>query len=689
MSLSLGLLRTIEGWETVQGVPAPLGATWVESRRAFNFSLFSRNATGVTLLLYTQDEPARPAYTYRLDPRKNKTGPIWHCWVPQAAVNGATLYAYRVAGAWDPRRGHRFDESKILLDPHADEVWFPPGFSREACSQPGPTDGKAPLGVLPLHDAPFDWGADLRPRHSYDTVIYEAHVKGLTARENSGVAVEKRGTFAGLAEKIPYLLDLGITVVELLPIQQYDPHENNYWGYMTLNFFSPHHGYAIDHAREEFRSMVRALHEAGIEVWLDVVYNHSSEGDENGPTYSLRGIDNSSYYLVDFATGGYLNDSGCGNTLRCAHPATRLLIIESLRYWATMARVDGFRFDLASILTRTLDGSPPRDDPALISEISALAYRGDVAVVAEAWDIAAYQLGRGFPGMAWRQWNGKYRDDIRAFVKGDEGKVPALMRRVYGSDDLFPDSVADAYRPIQSVNFITAHDGFCLYDLTAYNQKHNEANGHGNTDGTNDNLSWNCGWEGDEGAPPEVVALRRRQIRNFFAILFLSAGTPMFCAGDEFLNTQKGNNNPYNQDNETTWLDWSLLERNADVFRFVKALIAFRKAHPSLGRNTFWREDVHWYGVGPHVDMGGSSRTLAFCLHGGSAGDGDIYALINAYCEPLTFTIQEGDAASWRRVVDTSLPSPHDIDEAGNETVLNSLDYTVGPRSVVVLYRGG
>lgn len=692
MSTDPGLLRTIEEWEIVQGVPVPMGASWVESRHAYNFSLYSRNAISVTLLFYTVDDLVNPTFAYRFDPRFNKSGPIWHCWIPEENLHGATLYGYRVEGPWDPAAGHRFDESKILLDPYATTVWFPPDFSRDACAQPGPTDGKAPLGVLPVRDAPFDWGADLRPRHNHDAIIYELHVKGFTARANSGVAAEKRGTFAALIEKIPYLVDLGVTIVELLPIHQFDPQENNYWGYMTLNFFAPHHAYVSESngridAHHEFRSMVRAFHEAGIEVWLDVVYNHTSETGTNGPTYSLRGIDNSSYYLVDIGSGAFKNDSGCGNTVRCAHPASRALILESLRTWGTMGRVDGFRFDLASILTRTLDGSLPQDDPALISEISARGYRGDVSLVAEAWDVGCYQLGRGFPGSAWRQWNGKFRDDMRAFIRGDGGKVTDLMRRIYGSDDLFPDTLVDSYRPFQSVNFITAHDGFCLYDLTAYNEKHNAANGHDNTDGTNDNLSWNCGWEGDAGAPDEVVALRRKQVRNFFTILMLSAGTPMFCAGDEFLNTQQGNNNPYNQDNETTWLNWDLLEANADVHRFFKTLIAFRKSHPSLGRSTFWREDVHWYGVGPDVDMGSNSHSLALCVHGASHRDDDIYVMINGWWEPLTFAVQEGEASEWRRVVDTDRPSPEDIAAPGEERPLTTLDYTVAPRSVVVLVR--
>jgi glycogen operon protein len=365
----------------------------------------------------------------------------------------------------------------------------------------------------------------------------------------------------------------------------------------------------------------------------------------------------------------------------------RKLIVDSLRHWSCDMGVDGFRFDLASIFTRNDDGSVNLGDPPTVAEISAFAAEWGVRLVAEAWDIDSYQLGRAFPGTTWLQWNGKFRDDVRAFVRGDPGKVPEIMRRLYGSDDLFPDTLADAYRPYQSVNFLTAHDGFCLYDLVSYNYKHNEINGHNNSDGTDDNNSWNCGWEGDVGAPEEVIELRRRQVRNFFTLLMLANGTPMFCAGDEFLNTQHGNNNPYNQDNEITWLNWELLERNADIFRFFKLMIAFRKAHPSLGRNRYWREDIRWYGVSSMPDLSYFSHTLAFCLHGASQHDDDLYVMINAYWGDLNFMIQEGSAGEWLRVVDTSLPSPQDIAEMGDEVPVLDQSYVVKARSVVVLRR--
>ncbi len=679
--------RTLNNWEKNEGSSAPLGVSWIEEHQGYNFALYSRYATGVTLLLYTAQDPLEPVAQIRFDPQRNKSGRVWHAWVPGASASGAVYYAYRVEGPTDHRAGHRFDPQKILVDPFAAAVFFPPAYDRKAVARPGPTDGRAPLGVLPQQHTPFDWSNDRRPRHAHDTIVYEMHVKGFTAHPNSGVRPDHRGTFAGIIDKIPYLQELGVTVVELLPIHQYDPQEGNYWGYMTLNFFSPHEGYANGDALAEFRDMVRALHAAGIEVWLDVVYNHTSEGDAEGPIYSYRGIDNRSYYLLSPDLRFYRNETGTGNTLRCAHPVVRELIMESLHFWAEETRVDGFRFDLASIFTRRADGTLDLDDPSTVAEISSLGHYYNVRLIAEAWDIGTYQLGRSFPGTAWMQWNGKYRDDLRAFVRGDRGKVGDLMQRLYGSDDLFPDGLSDTYRPFQSVNYVTSHDGFCLYDLVAYNEKHNEANGHHNTDGTNDNLSWNCGWEGDFDAPPAVMALRRQQIKNFCCLLLLSNGTPMFVAGDEFMNTQGGNNNPYNQDNATTWLDWDLLERHHDIFRFFKQMIAFRKAHPTIGRSRYWRSDVRWYGLGPRVDLAHHARHLAFCLHGAGWDDDDLYVMVNAHWQDLTFTIQEGKAKEWLRVVDTALPSPQDIAEPGHEVRLSRLDVLVRARSVVVLRR--
>lgn len=610
-------------------------------------------------------------------------------------MKGAVYYAYRVDGP--PPAGrfewHAFDRDKVLLDPYARSVLFPPGLDRVAAARPGSNAGKAPLGVI-AGDHGRQYRQGPRPaRHEASAVIYELHVGGFTRHPSSGVTKEARGTYAGVIEKIPYLKDLGITVVELMPVFQFDPSDGNYWGYDPLNFFAPHNGYLVRRGHEsqhdEFREMVDALHAADIEVVLDVVYNHTGEGDHTGPTYSYKGIDNSTYYLIsERPDRPYANFSGTGNTLNCANPAVRKLIMDSVRHWAHEMGVDGFRFDLASIFTRGPDGAINLADVPLLSDMASDPALAGLRLIAEPWDAAgAYQLGRAFPGITACQWNGRFRDDVRRFVRGDPGMVPLLMRRLYGSDDLFPDDLAHAYRPHQSVNYVTSHDGFTLYDLVAYNAKRNWANGRGNTDGADENYGWNCGWEGDEGVPAEVVRLRKRQVKNFCCLLFLANGTPMLRAGDEFVQTQGGNNNPYNQDNETAWLDWRRLETHADVFRFFKLMIAFRNAHPSLGRSRFWREDVRWYGVGREPDLAHDSHSLAFALHGGSQGDADLYVMINAWWEDLDFRVQEGTAGHWRRVIDTSLDSPHDFLELGSERPLPSLHYRVAARSVTVLLR--
>jgi len=679
-------------WSQVEGSPQPLGVIWIEKAQCFNFALFSRHATSVTLLLFSAEDLINPARRFPLDHLKHKSGRIWHCRPRVDEIGDACYYAYSIEGPNAPAAEfHAFDPGKVLLDPYATLIFFPPNFRRSASIDRGSNAGRAPLGILSRSPVLFDEASEPKPTHTSDTIIYETHVRGFSKRANSGVSPEKRGTFAGVIEKIPYLKELGITAVELMPVFQYDPEEGNYWGYMPLNFFSPHQGYSVTSdsaaATAEFRAMVKALHSAGIEVILDVVYNHTCEAAADGPTYSYRGICNSTYYLLDRDMAHYRNDTGTGNVLRSAHPAVRKMIIDSLRLWVKDMNVDGFRFDLASIFSRNNDGSINLDDPPLISEITGGAEWAGVRLIAEAWDPASYELGRSFPGMSWSQWNGKYRDEVRAFVRGDSGKVGDLMTRIYGSCDLFPDDLDDAYHASQTINYITSHDGFCLYDLVAYNTKHNQANGENNSDGTDSNSSWNCGWEGDRDVPAEVMQLRKRQIKNFFTILMVSNGTPMFSAGDEFMNTQRGNNNPWNQDNETTWLDWDLLEKNGDVFRFFKETIAFRKAHPSLARSRFWREDVSWYGVDGQVDLADSSHSLAFCLRGGSQQDRDIYVMINAYWEDLNFHIQEGKVGDWMRVVDTSMPSPSDVLEFGKEETLSSLNYAVEARSIVVLLR--
>jgi isoamylase len=683
-------------WTDVEGSPSPLGVTWIEESQAYNFALYSKHAESVTLLIFEEESLVNPTFELRLDYLKNKSGRVWHCRVPKSAVGNARYYAYSVAGP-EPQGSfewHQFDPEKVLLDPYAKTVYFPPTFERAAAMRQGSNAGKAPLGLLAARSAAFDWRNDVRPRHEADAIIYELHVRGFTANSNSGVSPQRRGTFAGLAEKIPYLKDLGVTVVELMPVFQCDPQEGSYWGYMPLSFFAPHEGYASKSAGygpcEEFRSLVRALHAADIEVVLDVVYNHTAEGDQNGPIYSYKGIDNSSYYLLSGSPAApYQNFSGTGNTLHCRNRHVRKMILDSLRYWVKEMHVDGFRFDLASVFARNDDGSLNLDDPPIFGEIVSDPDLANVRLIAEPWDAAgAYQLGRNFPGIRWLQWNGRFRDDLRQFVRGDSGHLPALIERLYGSDDLFPDDWMNAFHAYQSVNYITAHDGFTLCDLVSYNQKRNWANGHNNSDGPADEYSWNCGWEGDDGVPAEVLALRKRQVKNFCCLLMLANGTPMFRAGDEFMHTQGGNSNPYNQDNAITWLDWQRLADNQDVFRFFRLMIAFRKAHPSLARSRFWREDVRWYGPGPSLDMGHDSQTLAVYLRGDSQQDNDLYLMINASTSDVVFQVHEGQPGAWRRVVDTALASPDDIrDEPSAALTLKTASYIVQGRSVVVLLR--
>src|ERR1700758_2760804 len=676
-------------WEQAEGSSLPLGAAWIEAEQAFNFAVHAEHAESITLLFYTSEDLVNPSLTYRFDFLRNKSGRIWHCRIPVSEIGDARYYGYSVSGEAISNI-HSFDPQKILVDPYASCIFFPPDFDRNLAMREGSNAGKAPLGVLPARRPLFDWQGSQTPHHESDAIVYELHVKGFTKNPNSGVDPSRAGTYAGLVEKIPYLKDLGVTVVELMPIFQRDPQEGDYWGYMPLNFFSPHVQHAqyasTDAQHLEFKRMVKEFHEAGIGVVLDVVYNHTCEGDHRGPIYSYKGLDSASYYMTSSdPTNPYANYSGTGNTLNFGRGHVRKMVMDSLRYWKREMHIDGFRFDLASVFSRNEDGSLNWGHAPIFAEIAADPELGKLRLIAEPWDTGAYQLGSGFPGITWLQWNGRFRDDVRRFVKGDAGTVPELMRRLYGSDDLFPDDRLDAYHAYQSLNYVTSHDGFTLYDLVSYNEKHNWANGNNNQDGTDANLSWNCGYEGDKGAPGGVLALRRKQVKNFFCLLMLSNGIPMFRAGDEFLNTQFGNNNPYNQDNETGWLDWSQLRANRDVFRFFKNMIAFRKRHPSLSRSRFWREDVTWYGTGEEADLSHDSHTLAFCLHGASQDDDDIYVMINAYWDRLEFQVQEGKPQEWMRIVDTGFLSPDDFSGAGEP--LQSAGYSVAPRSVVVLVR--
>jgi len=665
-----------------KGHPLPLGSQVVPG--GVNFSVFSRSAAAVRLCLF---EPGggEPSDEIPLDPRVNRTGDIWHLEVPGAGAG--TLYAWRVDGPWAPESGQRFDPGLLLLDPYARAVVGAEAWGTEvlvpSAGRPG-VYGTL-LRSMVVADG-FDWKGD-RPlnRPLEESVIYELHVRGFTRHPSAQVAAP--GTFEGLVAKIPYLQSLGITAVELMPVAEFPEEANlrrdpatgaklrDYWGYNPLAFFAPKASYAAG-ARsgsqvDSFRRLVRELHLAGIEVILDVVFNHTAEGNGSGPTFSFRGLENGCYYILG-PEGSYHNYSGCGNTFKCNHPLVRDLILDCLRYWVIEMHVDGFRFDLASILGRGQRGEVLADPP-LLERIAEDPILARTKIIAEAWDAAGlYQVG-SFPAFGrWAEWNGRFRDDVRRFVKGDPGLASALATRLAGSADLYQ---SGGRAPYHSVNFVVSHDGFTLWDLVSYQVKRNEANGELNLDGDNHNLSWNHGVEGPT-ADPAILALRRRQAKNCMALLMVSQGVPMVLAGDECLRTQGGNNNAYCQDNETSWFDWGLVRENAEMVRFFKELVAFRRRHPALRRKRFFAgvdhdgdqmPDISWHGLELGApDWSEKSRFLAFLLDGSEAGgaepDDDIYVAMNSLDEPLSFALpyfKEG--VCWRRVVDTSKRPPRDV----------------------------
>jgi isoamylase len=680
----------MNAWRKKEGSPNPLGASWVTTDAAYNFAVYSRTASSLSVLLYTAADLHTPVFRLDLDPLVHKTDDLWHCRIADAQTSGAAYYSLQATS--DPNvtgAGALFANGKELLDPYALEVFLPPTFQLGSDVGKGGNAGRAALGVLPPK-APvaFDWGSAPWPLRGGDLLVYELHVCGFTKNANSGVSPGRAGTYLGVIDKIPYLQQLGVTAVELLPVFCFDPNGPQYWGYMPLSFFYPHPAYATSPltAKLEFQQMVKALHEAGIEVILDVVFNHTAEGGAAGSTYGLKALDNPSYYLLAGSPpNSYRDLSGTGNTLAAASKAMRQLLLDSLRYWVTEMHVDGFRFDLASVLARNADGSLNLTDPPIFAEIASDPELADIRMIAEPWDAAdGYLLGRSFPGMNWMQWNGRYRDTLKQFVRGDEGTVAQVVTRLYGSDDLFLGDVANSRHPYQSVNYVVSHDGFTLYDTVAYNEKRNQANGENNTDGPSDNISWNCGFEGDVGVPADVLKLRKQQVKNFLTLLTMSNGTPMIRMGDEFLQTQGGNSNPWNQNNATSWLDWSRLAANPDIFRFAQMQITFRNAHPGICRSRFWREDVTWYGPNGGPDFSQSSHTLAYIVRGGSQGDKDIYVMCNMYWEPVTFQVQEG--GNWNRIVDTSVESPNDI--VAEPGVALPMLVGVQPRSIVVAVRG-
>jgi len=679
--------------EFLRGSPLPLGATPL--RGGVNFAVFSENATSVSLVLFAPGGQS-PMVEFQLDSRYHKTGEIWHTFVQ--GLESTAQYGYRMDMQPNPNPSvHRYDPAEILLDPYARAI---------SGGEQWGVDSRVPKWVrrsMIVEDG-FDWGDD-QPLNIplSDSVIYEMHVRGFTRHPSSGVS--KPGTFAGVVEKIPYLRSLGITAVELLPVNEFEESDSdryhpetgerllNYWGYQPIGFFAPNATYAFTDTGQvnEFRELVKHLHAAGMEVILDVVFNHTAEGDERGPVWSFRGVDNSVYYIVDPKTGRYHNYSGCGNTVNCNHPVVRDLIRDCLRYWVIEMHVDGFRFDLASILGRGQDGSVLANPP-LLERLANDPVLVNTKLIAEAWDAAGlYQVGT-FPAWGrWAEWNGKFRDDVRRFVRGDAGMVSPLATRLVGSPDLYQTS---GRQPYHSINFITCHDGFTLADLVAYGRKHNGMNGEGDHDGLDENFSWNCGVEGP-AASPEILALRRRQQKNFAALLLAASGVPMFLAGDEFGRTQRGNNNAYCQDNEISWMDWTLAGRNEDLLRFFRLMISFRREHPILRRASFaadgsdGRPRIEWNGARlGQPDWSWHSRSLAMHVYRDSQeDDGDhVYLIANAHARALAFELPRLPARAWRRSVDTSLDSPADTAEIGQEPLLaDQSSYEAGPRSVAIL----
>ncbi len=699
------------------GSPLPLGANVI--RGGVQFSIFSRNADSVTLVLFKEKSHLSEHISIPLDPDMHRTGDIWHIWI--ADLKEGQQYGYLIQGPDNLEEGHRFNPNRLLLDPYARAItdnfrWD----LKKAQDRPPDSDdfSEELFSVNTIYDVPraivISPGELLEDRiikvPPEDTIIYELHVRGFTHHESS--CTDFPGTYKGLTEKIPYLKDLGVNAVELLPIQEFDEYENintnpltgeklkNYWGYSTLSFFAPKGSYSSTEAMGlqilEFKEMVKEFHKAGIEVILDVVFNHTAEGDHRGPTISFRGIDNSIYYILEDDKSRYRNYSGCGNTLNCNHPLVRDFILDCLRYWVIEMKIDGFRFDLASILGRDQDGTI-LSDPPLIERIEEDPILRDAKIIAEAWDAAgAYQVGN-FPGR-WQEWNGRFRDDIRRFWKGEANCTGVFATRICGSADLYNRS---GKAPTRSINFITCHDGFTLNDLVSYNKKHNLANGEDNQDGENHNLSRNMGIEG----PAETVYMektRKRQVKNFLTTLFASQGIPMLLAGDEFMRTQQGNNNTYCQDNELSWINWELLQKNKEIFRFTREIISFRRDHAVLRRRSFLAggsdeghptPDITWHGVEAFSpDWTPRSRSIACCLAGSYAAEennpepNDLYMIFNASTVSQSYKLPPSPSGRpWKLKVDTALESPGDIYPAGEEKPIEGNRYYVTRLSTVVL----
>jgi glycogen operon protein len=676
------------------GQSYPLGATVCPD--GVNFSVYSKRSEAMELLLFDAVDAAGPSRVIRLEPReKHRKFHYWHVFVPD--LKAGQMYAYRARGPYQPDLGLRFDASKVLLDPYGRSVAVPANYNRIAAHRPGDNTAIAMKSMV-VDTSQYDWEGD-KPlyRPFSKTVIYEMHVGGFTRHPSSGVAPDRRGTYSGVVEKIPYLKDLGVTAVELLPVFQFDTQEafhglTNYWGYNPVSFFAPHVGYSSQHdpmnALDEFRDMVKALHRAGIEVILDVVYNHTAEGNADGPTFCFKGLENTTYYMLQDTDGDYANYSGTGNTLNANHAVVRRLIRHSLQYWVQEMHVDGFRFDLASVLSRDRTGRP-LSNPPILWDIETDPILSGTKLIAEAWDAAGlYQVGSFF-GDHWKEWNGRFRDDVRAFIKGDAGCAGKVAWRFLASPDIYGHQQRE---PEQSVNFVTSHDGFTLNDLVAYNEKHNLANNEQNRDGDNHNLSWNCGVEGPTD-DPSIESLRKRQIKNLLTINLLALGVPMLLMGDEVRRTQQGNNNAYCQDNEISWFDWGLLDEHAEIHRFVKLLIRFRLSLPGREEQrlslaeVIHQAQIQWHGVKLHQpDSNPESRSVAFTVQGRL---NQFHIIFNAYWEALPFELpplpEETAEDGWCRLIDTSLDAPDDICTPSEAYRARDKYYPVQPRSVVLL----
>ena len=702
------------------GKPRPLGAT--PDATGVQFAVFSRHATAVTVCLFDEAEQALPSREVVLDAALHRTGDVWHAHVE--GVRAGQLYLLRVDGPWDPSRGHRFNRNLFLIDPYARALTggFEWELSRQFGYDPDSPGGDAarntrtdltaegiPKCIVVADD--FDWQGD-RPLNYplRKSVIYEAHVRGLTAHPSSGVA--HPGSYRGVIEQIPYLKSLGITSVELLPVHEFDEYEiarshpetgerlRNYWGYSTVAFFAPKASYAVDGSSggqvAEFKEMVRELHRAGIEVILDVVFNHTSEGNEYGPTHSFRGIDNSVYYILEANGRRYRDYAGTGNTLNCNHPVMRSFIRDCLHYWVVDMHVDGFRFDLGSILGRDRRGNL-MENPPLLESIADDPILRDTKLIAEAWDAGgAYQVG-SFPGGRWAEWNDRYRDDVRRYWRGDRGVTAPFATRLAGSSDLY---LRDGRKPFHSINFITCHDGFTMRDLVSYAHKHNEANGEHNRDGMGENHSANYGIEGPT-ADQAINAIRLRQQKNMLATLLLSLGTPMILGGDEFARTQRGNNNAYCQDNELSWFDYGLAAGNEGLVDFTRKLIRFRLGHPAFLRPEFYTghdtdfnrmPDITWYTEsGDAVDWARVGRTLAVRIDGSHAeimadrDDNDFFVVFNAASQRVRVTLSDPPPGKrWHRVLDTALAHPDDLIPDGAPQPHDRDTYSCAARSTVL-----